>query len=184
VVFLVYPAAQPPFNDLPGVEQGIIGLPVLLACGHIRWDAGRFSIIADVEPTQHGKPNLVLDGADLIAEGTFQSQAISLFVDSGSEWSLMYPRFTKRYSGYVRSHGTKTTKKLEGFGGMTEANAWRVRELPITIGSGTAILRQVDSLIDYTDQHSRDYDGCLGLDTMIGSHSVEIDFGDMHISIQ
>jgi len=40
VAFLVFPDNQPPFNDLPLGERGIIGIPVLLAFQSFSWGIG------------------------------------------------------------------------------------------------------------------------------------------------
>ena len=45
-------------------------------------------------------------------------------------------------------------------------------------------LRQVDALVDYTDQNSHLYDGCLGLDTMLNRDLVDFDFDLMQLVIQ
>ena len=117
VAFLVSPANQPPFNDMPSMEQGIIGIPVLLAARHIRWNRTAFEIIGETNHASQKPAKLVLDQGNVIAEASFQGRALSLFIDSGSMWSEMYPRFTNVYGNYLKARGTKTSKKLEGFGG-------------------------------------------------------------------
>lgn len=117
VAFLVSPASQPPFVDMPETERGILGLPVLLAAGHVKWSAKAFSILLEDKSTYSQRPNLAFDGSDLIAQAEFDRHKVSLFVDSGSDWSLMYPRFTERFHQYVSMHGARTIK------------SWRVSEV-------------------------------------------------------
>ena len=67
----------------------------------------------------------------------------------------MYPRFAHDYMNYVKAHGTRTTKQLQGFGGQANVAAWRLAELPIEIGGTTDNLHQIDALVDYTDELAR-----------------------------
>lgn len=133
VIFLVFSANQPPFNDKPSLEQGIVGLPILISAQHIRWNRNGFDIIADTMEDGASTPNLVMDQGYAIANATFQNRWLSFLLDSGSIWTFMYPRFAHNYMNYVEAHGTRTTKQLEGFGGRANVAAWRLARLPIEI---------------------------------------------------
>ncbi len=184
VTFLVSPANKPPFNDKPSLEQGIIGLPVLIAAKHIRWNRSGFDILSEGTEDGSATPNLVMDEGYAIANASFQNQSISFLLDSGSVWTFMYPRFAHDYMNYVKAHGTRTTKQLQGFGGQADVAAWRLAELPIEIGGTTDNLHQIDALLDHTDQNSHNYDGCLGLDVMLNRDMVDFNFERMQIVVR
>ncbi len=183
---MVFPANQPPFNDKPALEQGIVGLPILIGAKHVHWDRKGFNIvvdrIGDSAPTS--TPNLLMDEGYAIANATFQNHSLSFLVDSGSVWTFMYPRFARDFMNYVKAHGTRTTKQLQGFGGQANVAGWRLAELPIEIGGTTANLHQIDALLNYTDQNSHNYDGCLGLDMMLDRDVVAFNFERMQIVIR
>jgi Aspartyl protease len=184
VLFLVFPANQPPFNDKPSLQQGIVGLPILIATKHIRWNRNGFDIVADRMQDSSPTPNLVMDQGYAIANATFQNRSLSFLLDSGSIWTFMYPRFAHDYMNYVKAHGTRTTKQLQGFGGQANVAAWRLAELPIEIGGTTDNLHQIDALLDYTDENSHNYDGCLGLDVMLNRDMVDFNFERMQIVVR
>jgi len=184
VIFLVFPANQPPFDDKAPFEQGIVGLPLLIAAKHVRWNKNGFDIVTDGTEKGSGTPNLAMDEGFTIANATFQSHSLSFLIDSGSIWSYMYPRFAHDYMSYVKAHGTRTSKMLQGFGGRANVAAWRLAKLPVEIDGTTDNLHQIAALLAYTDQNSHNYDGCLGLDTMLNRDMVDLNFERMQIVIR
>ncbi len=185
VVFLVSSANQPPFNDKPVLEQGIIGLPILLAAKHIRWNRSGFDIVADTTAAAASPaPNLLMDEGYVIANATFQHDSLSFLLDSGSIWTFMYPRFAQNHVSYVKAHGSMTSKQLQGFGGQIKVPAWHLPKLRVRIAETVDDLNDVDVLLDHTDQNSYRYDGCLGLDTMLHRGMVDLNFEQMQIVIR
>jgi hypothetical protein len=84
VAFLVFPDDQPPFNDLPLGERGIIGIPVLLAFQSFSWGSdGSFEISAPPRRLAHS--DLCFDGQIPVAEVQFENGSLSFSLDTGAE---------------------------------------------------------------------------------------------------
>jgi hypothetical protein len=185
VAFLVFPAGQPPFDQLPPLQQGLIGLPVLLAAGHVSWSPSGGLSFGPVQPeNQNIPPNIVFDGANIIGSATFQNNPLVFMVDSGSEWTFMYPRFAKDHAAYLNKHGTKTKHTSAGFGGEVNADVLRLPELSFVMGNNTDRIPNVNVLLQYTDQISKQFDGTLGADTMLGPRSFDFDFDNMRLTLR
>jgi hypothetical protein len=185
VAFLVFPAGQPPFDASPPLEQGLIGLPPLLAAKQLSWSpSAGLSLGAGHQENENIPPNIVFDGANIIASAVFQHATVMFLVDSGSEWTFMYPRFAKDHDAYLNAHGTKTKHKFMGFGGEVNADVLRLPELSFVIGRNTDRIPNVNVLLQYTDQNSKLFDGTIGQDTMLGPRSFDIDFDTMILTLR
>ncbi len=185
VAFLVFPQGQPPFNEMPPLEQGLIGLPPLLAAKRLNWSTpAGLSLGAGQLENRNIPPNIVFDGANIIASANFQNDPLVFMVDSGSEWTFMYPRFAKDHAAYLNAHGTKTKHKLMGFGGEINADVLRLPELSFVIGDNTDRIPNVNVLLQYTDRISKQFDGTLGADTMLGPRSFDFDFDNMSLTLR
>lgn len=184
VAFLVFPQGQPPFDDLAPFEQGMLGISPLLAAKRFSWSPlSGVDLGAAQKETAHLPPNMVFDGQDIVALADFQKAPVVFLVDSGSDWSFMYPRFAKNHAAYVNAHGRKSKHKSMGFGGEVNADVMHLPELSFTIADVTDRIPNVDVLLQYTDEYSKRFDGTLGADTMRGPHSFSLDFDAMRLTI-
>jgi hypothetical protein len=189
VAFLVFPAEQPPFNELPPLEQGLIGISPLLAARQLSWGPSTgLSLGTGPRENHDATPNMAFDGQNIIALASFQNAPVVFMVDSGSGSTDMYPRFAKDHSAYVNERGTKTKHKFMGFGGEINADVLRLPELSFIIGQNAAQntnrIPNVKVLLQYTDQISRRFDGTLGADTMLGPRSFDFDFDNMTLTLR
>jgi hypothetical protein len=85
VVFLVAEKDAMPFVELPPDKQGILGIPVLVAFGSMRWNNDRVLQIG----TDRGRgdvrhPNMCFQAVTPVVEGTYRTQRINAWLDTGA----------------------------------------------------------------------------------------------------
>ena len=118
VALLVFRDDEKFFVDLPAKERGVIGLPVLLALGTIRWSSdGRFELGFRSKPRELGKANLCFDSDEPIAQIEFQGTRIPVVLDTGSVRTDLWSRFADDFASVVNKFGHKGSKKVSGLGG-------------------------------------------------------------------
>jgi Aspartyl protease len=106
VVFTVAPNNAMPFVELPPDKQGILGIPVLVAFGTMRWNNARVLQIGmdrDHRDAQH--PNMCFQSVTPMVEGTFRTQRINAWLDTGSSKTYLTQRFAQQFPDVIEVGG-------------------------------------------------------------------------------
>jgi tetratricopeptide (TPR) repeat protein len=184
VAFLVFPASQEPFNEMPPLTQGVLGISPFLAARRVSWSpSSGLDLGLAQNDDSNAAPNMVFEGQDIVALADFENTPVLFHVDSGSEWTVMYPRFAENHAAYINAHGTRTKHKYTGFGGAVNADVMHLPELAFSIAGVTDRVPGVNVLLQSTEGFSKLFDGTLGADTMRGPHSFSFDFDSMRLTI-
>ena len=183
VAFLVFPDDQPPFNDLPLGERGIIGIPVLLAFQSFSWGSdGSFEIPS---PTRRlARSNLCFDGQIPVAEVQFEDTNLRFSLDTGAEVTYLYPPFAAAFPDLVEQQGKKESQKVTGVGSSTQVESGILPKLRLEIGGFTTILRPAQVLLAKTTAGSKLFEGNLGMDLLTQAQRTTVDFRSMTLTLQ
>jgi predicted aspartyl protease len=137
-VSLAVIAGGGPFAD---AEVGIIGMPVLLALGHIHWSMDG---TAEVGGVSSGRslpiPNLVFDRHRLLVSADVQGRSVWATFDTGANTTQLNANFAEWFPGVVAS-GKRTTSEITGIGGTQSFQAVELPELSLRIASTERVVR-------------------------------------------
>jgi hypothetical protein len=185
VVFLVIRNDTMPFVELPRDKQGILGLPVLVAFGTMRWTRDgvlRIGMDSDRSDTSH--PNMCFHGVALVVEGTFRTQRIKAWLDTGSSKSYLTQRFAHEFPDVIDADGKEASARLRGVGGSTEVRVVAVPEIKFSAGGSELVMRPAQ-VLPKDERVDRDwYHVWLGMDLLGTMREVSLDFKSLAFSLR
>jgi hypothetical protein len=183
VAFLVFPDDQPPFDDLPPGERGVIGIPVLLAFQSFSWGSdGSFEISAPFQRLLHS--DLCFDEQNPVAEVQFENSRLSFYLDTGAAHTRLYPPFAAAFPQVVNDQGKKESEKVTGVGNSAQVESRTLPQLQLHIGGFPTVLRPAHVLLVQTTAGSRFFDGNLGMDLLTQSRRTTVDLKSMTLTLQ
>jgi predicted aspartyl protease len=176
VVFLVARNDAMPFVELPPDKQGILGIPVLAAFGTMRWNNDhvlRIGMDRDRRDVKH--PNMCFQGVALVVEGTFRTQRIHAWLDTGASKTYLTQRFAQQFPEVIDA-GKEASVRLRGIGGSTE--------IKFTVGGFDLALRPAQ-VLPKDERVDRDwYHVWLGMDLLGQAREVSLDFKALTFSLK
>ncbi len=101
VVFLVVRNEDAAISGFGVTMDGVVGLPLIAALEHLRVDADGGSV--EVGGASSGAPegvpdkNLAYHGLNLLVRVQYQDHAVPFVLDTGSNQTLLYSQFTRRF---------------------------------------------------------------------------------------
>lgn len=180
VAMLVVPDMQPPMNSVPAGQQGILGLPVLVAFGGFRLNReGSFE--AGIAPIS-GKPNLRFEGLDPVLTADSADGPLRFVFDSGNGsgtqlWTAFAEDYPERFAA-----GRRTTNKVEQIGGVRHHEVIEIPAYSFTIGGFEASLRPARLFPKGVGKPG--LHGLLGLDVMRQARRMTVDFRTMVVKFE
>ena len=184
VAFLVYPDKQPPFDELPPGERGILGIPVLLALETIRWTSD--ATFTAGWPTRAGgmeHANLCFESALPVVQIGFRHSVLDFTLDTGAQNTDLYQAFANTFSDLVKS-GKKESHKLTGVGGSANVDSVILPSLTLRIGRHDVLLRPAHVLLQKSNGTSGMFEGNLGMDLLNQAHAITLNFQSMTLSLE
>jgi hypothetical protein len=131
-------AAEGLFRD---VELGVIGMPILLAVGRIRWSKdGTVEIGSTSPPSPSTTPNLVFDRHRLLLRADVLGRQVLTTFDTGANTTDLNANFATLFPDVV-ARGKKGTQDITGVGGTQSFDSVELPELVVNIGLKSATLR-------------------------------------------
>lgn len=184
VAFLVLRDDQAPFDSLTAGRRGLIGLPVILALGTLRWEAtGAFEIgFPTAEETTQA--NVCFDGGAPATEVEFEGHKLTFFLDTGAEETRLYPPFANGFASFVTRSGKRESMQITGVGQARNVDSFVLPELQLGVGGLATFLRPACVLLQETTHGSLLYHGNLGADLLRQARSVTIDFKSMTLTLK
>ena len=92
----------------PKERRGLLGVPVLLAFGTVRWGKdGTIEIGAKSAKTDRRRANMYFVDDHLVTDAVFYDRKLPATLDSGAETTDLYARFAKVFDSLLRESGTK-----------------------------------------------------------------------------
>jgi predicted aspartyl protease len=185
VAFLVLSSQQPPFDQSPPGEGGLIGLPVLLALQKFSWGADKTFVIGP-KSSQKTLPHsdLCFDGQHPVAQVQYEGRRLSFTLDTGATNTDLYPPFAEMFPDLMRGAGKIDSYKMEGAGGTKILDAALLPSLPLSIGGFPVVLKPAGILREFTVENSKFFHGNLGIDLLQQAHKTTFDFGAMTLSLE
>jgi predicted aspartyl protease len=171
-----------PWQD---AEGGIVGLPLFIGLGAIRWSNDETAVLGRIRGTAAApEPNLAFDRG-LLLKAEALGETVVLAVDTGAVSTDLNENFATQFRSLV-DRGKKTTQDITGVGGTRTFDAVELPELAFTIGSKQVFLRPATISSQRLVQIGGECCvGNAGLDLLIQqSSSVTIDLTTMTLRLQ
>jgi predicted aspartyl protease len=183
VPVLVFPDAQPPWNDRPAGQRGTIGLPIAAALQGVRWtSAGSCQFAPGSTADREVIPNLAFDGETPIARAFVGNRPVDVMLDTGNQaGTQLWQRFADEFPEAM-AHGTKGTKHVEEIGGAREDPVVMLAALPLRLGGFSTTLRPANVLPKPAGDGF--HHGNVGMEVLSRASAVTIDFRAMRLVIR
>ena len=180
VSFAVYPA--PPYA--PDAEVGIVGMPILIQTGSIRWSRSGTVELGGAVP-RVSTPNLVFSDSRLLLRADFQGRTGLAVLDTGATTTDFNANFASLFADLLARNGTKGTQEINGIGGTRVFESVTLPEFTMTIGPKVVSLRPATITLQ---QNALIGGNCclanLGGDVLKQAQSVSIDFSAMALLLE
>ena len=186
VTFLVSPASEMPWKELPPGQQGIMGMPIAMALERVQWSFDDSCTVGG--STQ--KPSSSIAGTPIFFERVFVMAQVSVegkplhfTLDTGNQTGTqLWPRFGREFSNLVAERGTKSSARLTQIGGAVDHPTTVIPDLVLGIGDTDVTLANVHLFSPPVGDDSS-Y-GLLGVDAFANAREVTIDFQAMRLIVR
>ena len=180
VSFAVYAAP----SWAPDAELGVIGMPILIHAGSIKWSKDGSVELGGTLP-RSSNPNLVFSVSRLLLRADFQGRSGLAILDTGATTTDFNANFAEFFADLLERSGKKGTQEISGIGGTKVFESVTLPEFTLTIGSKAVALRPAN----VTLQRNTLIGGncCLanvGRDVLTQAQSVSVDFAAMTLLLQ
>lgn len=184
VAFLVASNEQRPFADMEPGQRGLIGLPVLLALGFIRWTRdGVFEADRSPAPANLSAANICFDDLDLITLARFQRHALPFVLDTGAATSELWPKFARVARDLIHKSGTHESRVVTGMGGAQKFEVTSIPKMTLELGGKSVVLQPAHILETQKRTSGKWFYGNLGIDLLRQAQKVTIDFRKMALEL-
>jgi predicted aspartyl protease len=182
VPLVVLPDSRPPMDELARGERGIIGLPVLLALGTLRWSAdGTFEIGGPSSPG--ASPTLCFDELLPIVRVEWEGKPLDFVLDTGNvAGTQLWERFALEQRHLMEKQGAKAKEWLVTIGSSGYREVVRIPRLGLRIGGLEVTLRPAN--VFSRPVGNEHHHGLLGMDLLDQAREVTIDFRSMSVGLR
>ncbi|HEY2849466.1 MAG TPA: retropepsin-like aspartic protease [Gemmatimonadaceae bacterium] len=184
VSFGIMPDVEPWTSMTPG-RGGIIGIPILLHLGCIRWTrGGNWEFGCTTAPDPHAA-NMVFYENHLLVASSAWDRPVFMTLDTGAETTDLNASFARQFTDQVQRMSVKDTTRVSGLGGSSALESMTLPAVDFRIGSGLATLRPAH----VTMQENRAMGGgcCvgnIGLDLLLQTDTLTVDFSRMTLRVR
>jgi Aspartyl protease len=169
----------------PPESGGILGMPILLGAGVIRWSHdGTVEFGGSGDVLNDDRRNLVFYRNRLLLRTSVLARPVFVTLDTGAVTTDLNGNFSAEFAELITRVGTKDTQSITGVGGTSTVEATRLPEVVFQIGTTSAALRPAI----VTDQRTGPLGGdcCVanvGLDLLMQGRGFTIDFSRMTLRL-
>lgn len=165
------------------VLKGVIGFPVIADLGEISFKSD--GTVAVSRPhARAGRPNMCLDGRDILLRGEYEQRELVFTLDTGAERSILYLPFLHDFEGEVKTKYSLRPEKFTGVGGTEEVPAYLVKDFEIGFDGKRARLPEIRLLTKALTEKGKFYYGNIGDDLIKRFRRMTLDFGSMRIAFE
>jgi predicted aspartyl protease len=179
VSFAVYPA--PAFA--PDAALGVIGIPILIHTGHIKWTKN--SVDIGEASSQSTIPNLVFQENRLLVRADFEGRTGLAILDTGASTTDFNANFASAFTELLDRVGKKGKQEISGIGGTQVFESIALPEFTLSIGAKPVALRPATVTLQ---RNALIGGNCcwanLGRDVLGQAESVSIDFERMALELR
>jgi predicted aspartyl protease len=184
VSFEVLPA-DGPFGD---AEGGIVGLPIQLALGSIRWLKDGIVEIGAATPPSGSSPNLVFDSdpSRLLIGAEVLGKRVQATLDTGATTTDLNANFADLFPDVLSRDGKRGRQDITGAGGTQTFDSFELPQLTFAVGQSRPLLRPGIVTLQRMPLMGGGYCciGNAGLDLLTQGLGFSIDFATMTLQIQ
>jgi hypothetical protein len=182
--FLVLPDGLEVFSTIPLGQQGILGLPILLALQTIRWTRSHeLSIGFPAGRANLRAANLSFEDLYPLTTIEIEGRRLAVDLDTGGKSSSMWPLFVKEFPALLQD-ARKGTTKWVGADGAVTMDAMIVPELRMKLAGFPIVLRDAPALLSTTVSASNLHYGWICMDLLNKAAEVTLDFRAMRIQLK
>ena len=185
VPFLVTPADQMPWKELPPGKQGIAGLPLAIALDALRWTRTGTCHTGSAALTGSGltPSNLRYDNLHLVTSVEAEGKTLEFLLDTGNQaGTQLWERFAKDFEAVVKERGRPGAVRVTQFGGSTERAVVIIPETQLKVGGRDTKL--AEGRIFSKPVGDDRFHGLLGMDVLSQAAEVTIDFRSMTLTLR
>jgi hypothetical protein len=181
VPFCVLPDNQPGFVADPESSPAILGLPVMMAWGTLRWDAtGNFEIGFPSRRARLQDANLCFDSSSLLLEATVARRRLSFALDTGNPTTMLF----SNWGDEGGSLGKRVPHAFQGLGEAIQIDATDVGEVRFLVAGKELALKSVPMLAEPIEAECTNCSGNAGMDLLGQARRVTVDFGAMRLIVE
>jgi hypothetical protein len=182
VSFAVLPDDGEPWVHVSEGRRGLLGVPVLLAFGTLRWGKdGTIEIGAKSAKTDRRRANMYFVDDHLVTDAVFYDRKLPATLDSGAETTDLYARFAKVFDSLLRESGTRSVTEGIGVGGTESFDSITLPELQVRLGGLDTTLHPARVLLKQIGPER--CVGNLGLDLLRQADWFKMDFDAMTLEL-
>jgi hypothetical protein len=191
VPFLVMPADQMPWKELPPGKQGILGLPTAIALDALQWtrDGMCHTGSATVNRSSTSRSstsspvNLRYDRLNVITKAELDGATLEFILDTGNQaGTQLWERFGKDFEPLVKERGRKGSVRVTQIGGATDRDVVLIPGMRLKVGGKDTNLGE-GKLFSRPVGDDR-FHGLLGMDVLSQAADVTIDFRSMTLTLR
>lgn len=183
VSFAVFRDDQEPWSQLPHGERGILGIPILLGVGRLRWiQDGTIEIGSQLAHRDPPTSNLFFDENHLVIAATVEGRDVLATLDTGAETTDLYAKFATAFASLLKNHGKKSSTEVRGVGHAESFDSVTLPELTFRLGGADAVLRPAHVILK--DMGAKCCMANIGLDLVTQAHAFTIDFRSMTLELE
>lgn len=181
VPFCVLPDNQPGFVADPESSPAILGLPVLMAFGTLRWDStGTFEVGFPSRRAKLQDANLCFDGSSLLMEAMVARRRLSFALDTGNPTTMMF----SSWADDAGSPSKHARHEFQGLGEAIQVEAADMGEVRFAVGGKELALKSVPMLLEPIEAECTNCSGNAGMDLLGQAKRVTLDFGAMRLMVE
>jgi predicted aspartyl protease len=185
VSFAILPDVEP-WKSMPTGRGGIIGVPLQLPLGCIRWMKDRLWELGchDVSSGPN-TTNMVFFGNHLLLASTVANRQSFMTLDTGAETTDLNANFAREFAREIQDVGKKSTTRVEGVGGSADVDSITVPKLDFLVGGKAVTLRAAQvTMQENPALGGRCCIGNIGLDLLLQNGALTIDFSKMTLRLR
>jgi hypothetical protein len=177
--------ADGPFRD---AEASIVGMPIQLALGSIRWLKDSIVEIGAATPPSGSSPNLVFDTdpSRLSIEAEVLGKRVQATLDTGATTTDLNANFADLFPDVLSRDGKRGRRDITGAGGTQTFDSFELPQLTFSISRSRPLLRP--AIVTLQRMPLMGGGPCCvgnaGLDLLTQGRGFSIDFATMTLQIQ
>jgi len=184
VSFAILPDVEP-FRSMPVGRGGILGIPILLEAGCVRWVKGGTWELGCATGSSRDSANLVFFENQLLVAATVSGTSVFGVLDTGAETTDLNANFARQFADALARNGVKDTTTIAGVGGTTATESVTLPTLDFDIGGTQVALRPAHVTMQRTSAlGGKCCVGNIGLDLLLQTGALTIDFRTMTIRLR
>jgi predicted aspartyl protease len=184
VSFAVLPNEEP-WNSMPPGKGGILGMPIWLAVGHVKWSKrGTWELGGPSEPINRTSRNVVFsENRLLLATNVSGTRAFGI-LDTGADSTDLNENFSEQFATLLQN-GSRHTRDITGLGGTTSVASITVPEVAFQIGATRVVLRPAHVTLQRTAAIGGTCCiGNIGRDVLAQTSEFALDFSAMVLQLK